>query len=136
MEQLVNGSCLCGAVTCDVTGPFDRFYHCHCDRCQKKTGSAFASLIFTSFDKITWLTGEDKVKRFDLLQAKRFSNAFCTVCGSQVPYLTRCEKFLVVPAGYLNGDPQIKPQANIFWNERTCWYDDGLTAPTFERYPT
>lgn len=136
MSNVVNGSCLCGDVTCNITGPFDRFYQCHCDRCQKKTGSAFAALLFTAHDRVEWLTGEQQIKRFDLPEATRFSNAFCTKCGSQVPYLSRDGQFLVTPAGFLNNDPQLSPQANIFWAERTCWYDSGQAADKFERYPT
>ncbi len=136
MSNIVNGSCLCGEVTCNVTGPFDRFYQCHCDRCQKKSGSAFASLLFTSYDNLVWLSGEKSTKRFDLPNAERFSNAFCTHCGSQVPYISRDGKFLVTPAGFLNDDPQIVPQANIFIGEKACWFEAGQTATNFERYPT
>lgn len=132
----LSGSCLCGAVTCEIQGPFQRFYQCYCDRCQKKSGSAFASLIFTAPSNIKWLTGQSHTKRFDLPSAERFSNCFCTTCGSQVPYLSRDGQSLVIPAGYLNGDPGIKPMANIFWAERSCWYDAGQAETKFEAYPT
>lgn len=135
MTNKVNGSCLCGKVSSTITGPFERFYQCYCDRCQKKTGTAFASLIFSTPDKIEWHSGQELIKRFDLPEAKRFSNSFCTDCGSQVPYLSRDGAFLVIPAGYISDDPEIRPTANIFWSERPCWFDDGRTAPTFERYP-
>lgn len=135
MENSVSGSCLCGTVKSSVTGPFQRFYQCYCDRCQKKSGSAFASLIFTSPEQITWLSGQTNVKRFDLPEAERFSNCFCTTCGSQVPYLSRDGAFLVIPAGYLEGDPEIRPQANIFAEEKPCWFEEGQQAPTFDQYP-
>jgi hypothetical protein len=135
MEKKISGSCLCGKVSSIVTGPFKAFYQCYCDRCQKKTGSAFASLMFTSPDKIEWQSGEDLIKRFDLPDAKRFSNCFCTDCGSQVPYISRDGAFLIVPAGYVSGDPDIRPSANIFWEERPCWFDEGKSANTFESYP-
>lgn len=135
MDNSVSGSCLCGEVKSTVTGPFQRFYQCYCDRCQKKTGSAFASLIFTSPEQITWVSGETNVKRFDLPEAERFSNCFCTTCGSQVPYLSRDGAFLVIPAGYLEGDPEIRPQANIFAEEKPCWFEEGQQAPTFDQYP-
>ena len=131
----INGSCLCGKVASTIKGPFNKFYQCYCDRCQKKTGSAFAALMFTAPDKIKWLSGQDLIKRFDLPNAERFSNCFCTQCGSQVPYLSRDGAFLAVPAGYVSGDPEIRPSANIFWNERPCWFDEGKSANTFETYP-
>ncbi|ORU90765.1 MAG: aldehyde-activating protein [Cycloclasticus sp. symbiont of Poecilosclerida sp. M] len=131
----INGSCLCGKVSSLITGPFERFYQCYCDRCQKKTGSAFASLIFTSPDKIEWLSGQKLIKRFDLPNAERFSNCFCTECGSQVPYISRNGEFLMIPAGYLSDNPEIRPAANIFWDERPCWFDEGQTAKTYSTYP-
>ena len=135
MSKKITGSCLCGKVTSSVQGPFSRFYQCYCDRCQKKTGSAFASLMFTTPDRIEWHSGQALIKRFDLPEAIRFSNAFCTECGSQVPYVSRDGTALVVPAGYVTGDPEIRPMANIFWEERPCWFDEGKTAPNFARYP-
>lgn len=135
MEKKIKGSCLCGKVTTIVHGPFERFYQCHCDRCQKKTGSAFASLLFTSPQNIEWLSGKELTKRFDLPNATRFSNNFCTECGSQVPYLSRDGSMLVVPAGYLDESPDEAPQANIFWEEKCWWYDSGLDATKFEQYP-
>lgn len=135
MENSVSGSCLCGEVKSTVKGSFQRFYQCYCDRCQKKTGSAFASLMFTSPDAITWESGQENIKRFDLPNAERFSNCFCTKCGSQVPYLSRDGAFLVVPAGYVDGDPEIRPQANIFVEEKPCWFDEGQEAPAFDQYP-
>lgn len=135
MSNVVSGSCLCGEVTCNITGPFQRFYQCHCDRCQKKTGSAFASLLFTKYEAIEWVSGKENTKCYDLPNAERFRSGFCTTCGSQVPYQSRCGQFLVTPAGFLNNDPQMVPQANIFWEERTCWYDSGQAADKFDQYP-
>jgi hypothetical protein len=135
MDKKISGSCLCGKVSSIVHGSFNKFYQCYCDRCQKKTGSAFASLMFTAPENIQWLSGESLIKRFDLPNAERFSNCFCSECGSQVPYLSRDGAFLVVPAGYISGDPDIRPSANIFWTERPCWFDEGKSANTFETYP-
>lgn len=135
MEHTVKGSCLCGQVKSTVKGPFQRFYQCYCDRCQKKTGSAFASLLFTAPEAITWHSGENLIKRFDLPQAERFSNCFCTACGSQVPYLSRDGSFLIVPAGYIEDDPQIRAEANIFTEEKPCWFEESQKAPSFDQYP-
>ena len=102
---------------------------------QKKTGSVFASLMFTTPDKSEWHSGKDLIKRFDIPEAKRFSNCFCTNCGSQVPYISRDGAFLIVPAGFVSGDPEIRPSANIFWEERPYWFDKGKSADTFKSYP-
>ena len=135
MERKIGGSCLCGKVTSTVQGPFHKFYQCYCDRCQKITGSAFAAIIVTTPDNIEWHAGQDLIKRFDLLDAALFSNSFCSECGSRVPYVSRDGKSLIIPAGYISGDPNVRPTANIFWEERACWFDEGKSAETYEGYP-
>lgn len=135
MDFDVKGSCLCGEVKASIKGPFKAFYQCYCDRCQKKAGNAFASLLFTSADKLTWLSGERNIQRYNLPQAERFSNSFCKTCGSQVPYVGRDGSYMITPAGFLDDDPQIAPTAHIFHNEKPTWLDAGASAPCFEGYP-
>ena len=48
------GSCLCGTVRFKVEGEFDSFYLCHCQHCQKDTGSAHAANLFSSSAKLIW----------------------------------------------------------------------------------
>lgn len=130
----IKGSCLCGQVSYEVIGPLEQFHLCHCSRCRKSTGSAHASNIFTKPDNIRWLSGEFLIKRFDLPTAERFARCFCSHCGSGVPYLSRNGLALIIPAGSLDVDPGIRPQDNIFWRDRACWYDEGLEAPRFDEY--
>ena len=41
----LTGSCLCGAVTYEVRGPFNMMVHCHCSMCRKHHGAAFATFV-------------------------------------------------------------------------------------------
>lgn len=136
MDQEISGSCLCGRVRFTIAGPFDRFYLCYCSRCRKATGSAHASNIFTTSDRIKWLSGKDDTRRFELPDAERFCKAFCTECGSAVPVVSRDGKMLIIPAGTLEHDPEIRPQSGIFWKDRAIWYDDGLVARRYDGYPS
>jgi len=106
---------------------------CHCTQCQKATGSAHASNLFSIPQNLDWLEGESLVKRFDLPD-RALSKAFCTECGSGVPYVSRASGLWVVPAGSLDGEPSMTPMANIFWPERGSWYEAGLEAPRFEKF--
>ncbi len=60
------GSCLCGEVTYQVEGDFEKFYLCHCERCRKDTGSAHAANLFSSTAKLKWLSGQEKSKTFSM----------------------------------------------------------------------
>ncbi|WP_127555710.1 GFA family protein [Saccharospirillum alexandrii] len=132
----VSGGCLCGAVRFAVNGPVSAFHLCHCDRCRHSTGSAFAANLFTVPEAISWEQGEDQIKRFELPTAKHWTRQFCATCGSALPYVNRSGKFLVVPAGSLDGDPAVTPDDRIFWSERPHWVDAIGESPVFDRYPT
>ena len=79
----LSGSCLCGAVTYTVTGEERRFYHCHCQRCRKASGTGHASNLFVK-GELRWNSGEDQVTTYRLPDAEHFSNTFCRTCGSRV----------------------------------------------------
>ena len=40
-SQLRKGSCLCGKITLEVTGPMRDVLACHCSQCRKQTGSYY-----------------------------------------------------------------------------------------------
>ena len=129
----ITGNCLCGTVTFEVEDDFQNFQLCYCTQCQKSTGSAHASNLFTDPKNITWHTGLEAIVRFDV-EGRRISNSFCCKCGSRVPFLSLSGEVLAVPAGSLTDKPSISPKANIFWPERADWYDEALSANHYEKF--
>ncbi len=134
MDAQHSGSCLCGMVNFEVEGEFERFYLCHCQYCQKDTGSAHAANLFSSSAKLKWVSGEGKLTRFDL-PGTRHSKCFCSVCGSALPSVQMDGALLVVPAGSLNTRLALKPDAHIFASSRAPWDRDLETVPAVERFP-
>jgi hypothetical protein len=129
-----SGSCLCRTVAFEVMGDFEHFYLCHCAHCRKDTGSAHAANLFSGAAVLTWNSGQDKITRFTL-PATQHSRAFCSICGSALPSMQMNGALLVVPAGSLDGDVSIRPDAHLFVSSRADW-DRGLESiPTFERLP-
>ncbi|MEJ2175134.1 MAG: GFA family protein [bacterium] len=131
--RTLTGSCLCGAVRYTVSGEAQRFYHCHCSRCRKASGSGHSSNLFVK-GSLTWDGGEELVRRFKLPQAERFTNAFCATCGGRVPRFIEQQGMVIIPAGSLDDEPEIRPQARIFQGSRTGWSCDGSTLPGFDEY--
>lgn len=126
------GSCLCGAVTFEVETEFGHFFLCHCSRCQKGTGSAHAANLFGPDGTLTWRTGADRVTRFQL-PGTRHTRAFCATCGAPMPY--QAGRLLVVPAGSLDTDVALKPQAHICTASRAGWDDDLAALPHMDGLP-
>jgi hypothetical protein len=129
-----SGSCLCGEVNFEIDGDFESFYLCHCKYCQKDTGSAHASNLFSSVAKLVWLSGQDKIKTYELPSTKHIKS-FCSNCGSALPSLQMNSKLLVVPAGSLNQDILIKPNAHIFTSSRANWEHKLEDIKSYEKLP-
>lgn len=135
MATKVKGACLCGKVQYIATGPFSAFHICHCSQCRRSTGSAHASNIFTTPDRLQWVSGQDQITDFIPDEPDVISKSFCSQCGSLVPYVSIKSGKLIIPAGGLNQDPEIRPEDNIFWHDRASWYDTISQTPKFDGFP-
>ena len=136
MSVKISGSCLCGEVEYDVSGEPMRFYHCHCERCRKATGTGHASnLLMTPVTSITWTKGESLLGRYKVPEAERFYNCFCTKCGSPMPRIVPELDAVLIPAGSLDSEPPIQPQGRIFWDSRVNWSCESGELPTYAEYP-
>ncbi|MEE9342645.1 MAG: GFA family protein [Gammaproteobacteria bacterium] len=135
MNTTVTGSCLCGSVRYEVSGEAQRFYHCHCRRCRKATGTGHASNLFVSPQTaILWLQGEDFLVRYRVPDAERFYNCFCQRCGGPMPRVVPELDGVLIPAGSLDSPSPLPAQARIFRDSRVDWScSDDL--PEFAEYP-
>jgi len=131
----LSGSCLCGSVAYEIKGTSKFFFHCHCSRCRKATGTGHASNIIMQPESVTWTAGENLLKSYKVPEAKRFMTTFCTNCGSLMPRLAPDNSIAVVPAGTLDCDPDIRPQARIMSGSRAAWSCDGSKLQDFDTYP-
>ena len=129
----LSGSCLCGAVRYTVSGEVQRFYHCHCSRCRKATGSGHATNLMVE-GSLSWHSGAELIRRFKPPQAERFANAFCATCGARVPRVIEPLGVVVIPAGSLDDALDIRPQARIFMASRAAWSCDATALPGFDEY--
>jgi hypothetical protein len=127
------GSCLCGTVSFEVKGDFDSFYLCHCQYCQKDTGSAHAANLFSQSAKLVWHSGAYAVSSFTL-SGTRHHKSFCKLCGSALPN-TQIQGLLVVPAGCLDTEVSMAPTAHIFTSNKAGWGGQLGEVPTFAEQP-
>lgn len=135
MGDVLEGSCLCGSVNYRVSGEAQRFLHCHCSRCRRASGTGHASNVIVT-GEVEWITGADLLKRYEVPEAERFANVFCSHCGAPMPRENKARGMVVIPAGSLLSDPGIVPQARIFWGSRTDWSCSQQALAVFAEYPT
>jgi hypothetical protein len=100
--------------------------HCHCSRCRKAHGTAFATFVSGAAERFRWRRGLELVHTFE-------GRPFCSVCSSATPLAESTGKSVFIPAGCLDDDPGCRPTTHIFVDSRANW--DGLPeADGTERY--
>jgi len=134
-QQTLTGSCLCGALQYSIEGEPIRFFHCHCSRCRKATGTGHASNVFVSGGNLQWTGDTGLIGSFKVPDAKRFVRTFCTTCGGPLPKAIPDMDLVMIPAGTLDNEPNIEPQARIFQDSKTDWSCSGDEIPCFANYP-
>ena len=110
----LKGSCLCGAHRYRAVGQLMGFYHCHCSRCCKASGTGHASNILIQPGQLAPAGDRDQIGVYKVPGAARFANRFCRNCGGPIPRFERESAFVVAPAGTLDEPITLEPQARIF----------------------
>ena len=129
------GSCLCGSVKFEIEGEFKKFFLCHCSRCRKTSGSAHCANLFAPSAKLNWISGEDKIS-FYRHPETNFARNFCSVCSTLLPLYVEARDIVATPAGCLDTNVDISPQAHIFTDSKGNWDDILNDTPTFEKMPS
>src|SRR5262249_48021505 len=124
-------SCLCRDVSWELDGPLEVMSPCHCARCRKTHGAAFATYFGGPAEGFR-LRGRDGIVRWESMPG--FFRCFCGRCGSVVPS-DPVEGRMFVPAGNFPDDPGVRPLAHIFVASRAPWFDINDTLPRFDAYP-
>lgn len=130
---MIQGSCLCGEVRFELVGRPDFINHCHCSMCRKVHGSAFGSFLHADGVHFRWLSGQSSVENYHSSLGN--VRAFCKVCGSNMPVLEEEGTHVIIPAGALDDDPDVRPIVHIHTASKAPWFEitDGL--PQFAEFP-
>ena len=122
MDEVISGSCLCGAVRFQVTLPFRRAGVCHCSRCRKHSGSAAGIQGRVPRKQFRLASGDDLIRVFR--PEGGAAKAFCMECGSSLFGGTWPDGPEVsIRFGVLDGDPGIRPQEHTFVENKAVWHE-------------
>ncbi len=125
---MIRGSCLCGATAYEISGIVGPMWFCHCARCRKESGAAFATWLAAGADGFRWTRGESFIAKFQ--SSAGHSRAFCARCGSPAPKAGADS--IVVPAGSLDDDPGVRPSAHLQVASKANWHAITDDLPRFE----
>jgi hypothetical protein len=131
------GSCLCGTVGWQVDGPVSDIECCHCSRCRKGTGAAFAPMAAVRRADFRFTGGEEEIREFAFPVRERppaWRRAFCGRCGGPVPRVDPDFATLEIPAGCLDDDAGIRPLRHIYVAGAAPWFEFSDGLPRHERW--
>jgi hypothetical protein len=121
------GSCLCGNVTYEVTGPLRDVVACHCTQCRKQSGHfpAFTNAKNSDFK----LTSSEPLKWY---RASDFaSRGFCGTCGSVLFWKRDGGEEISIAAGSFDGPTGLKLGGHIFCAAAGDYYE--ITGGDYQR---
>ena len=133
----LDGHCLCGKVSYAADTEPVMTVACHCEHCQRQTGTAFSiivgvpetSLKFANDD--TLKTYKDKGESGNAVYRR-----FCSNCGS--PIVTSVETVpgvAWIKAGTLNDKSWLHPVSHIWCDSAQAWLDLGEEIAQHGRNP-
>lgn len=118
-DEIHRGSCLCGAVRYEVSGPLRPVIGCHCTQCRKQTGHYMAATAAK--------LGDFKVTKDEGLRWFRSSNhaerAFCQICGSTLFWQGKDRDYVAIAAGTLDGVTGLNIAGHIFCADKGDYYE-------------
>lgn len=121
---MYKGSCICKAVTFEVSGELTPPTACHCKICRKHTGHFEAGtdiprdrVKINGEEKISWYQSSEKVRR-----------GFCSVCGSSLFFDPIYRDWIGIYMGAFDGATNTKLERHIFVADKGDYYEikDGL----------
>jgi hypothetical protein len=119
-NQLLEGSCHCGAVRFEVTEDFTRVSVCHCTTCKKLSGGAGTTNGRARTEAIRVLAGEDLLRRYQ--PAEGSAKTFCSACGSNLFGGGWPEsEYSSVRISALDSPFDRKPEAHLFVRSIAAW---------------
>ncbi len=115
---MLKGSCNCGAVRYQVTGPAQGPSLCHCGQCRKQSGHVWSSayvpdtaLTITQDQGLKWYASSDAAKR-----------GFCGICGSFLFWKMNSEDSTSFSLGSIDGPTGTTVEKHIFVADKGDYY--------------
>lgn len=122
------GSCLCGAVTLEVQGGIEAIIHCHCSKCRKASGTAYATNGFIRARGLHIKKGEEEIRSYEGAPGRK--RHFCGTCASPLFSSNASDPDrLRLRLGILDSAISERPISHNFVSSRASWEDMDAIIP-------
>ena len=110
----MKGSCLCGGVSIEISGPIHNARYCHCTNCRKFSGTAYAAWGLVQTAQLSIAKSETDVTKYESGRGRR---VFCASCGSPLWYEPAdLPQYRGIPLGVID-DGNVAPPAMHVWTQ-------------------
>jgi hypothetical protein len=127
------GSCLCGAIRLEISGPITSIIHCHCSKCRKSSGTAYATNGFVAVNDLSITAGDQLLANFESAPGKH--RHFCKICASPVFSTNAAVPEQVrLRLGILDSPISERPISHNFVSSKANWDDLDAQLPRSDSY--
>ncbi|MGN0937033.1 MULTISPECIES: GFA family protein [unclassified Acinetobacter] len=134
VQEQYTGSCLCGAVCYEINGPVGEIMQCHCSRCRKANGTAFATNAPIAKADFKIVAGEQFLKQY--ASTATTQRCFCSECGSPIISIkAETPDYYRLRIGTLDTPLTQKPTCHIFVASKAEWDDIAGDLPQYAERP-
>lgn len=118
---MFKGSCLCGAVTYELRSELGPIVMCHCSKCRKASGTAYATNSPVAVKDFSVLSGKDALAEFE--STPGVFRVFCRHCASPL-YSRRPSdpERIRLRIGTLDTPIESRPEMHIFVGSKAEWH--------------
>lgn len=129
-DAVVQGSCLCGQVSFELSGKLRPVIFCHCQQCRKTSGHFVAAtavnaeqLQMSTDAGLAWYRSSDIAER-----------GFCRACGSSLFWRPDHGEYISVMAGALESPTGTQACEHIFTDDAGDYYKLTDDLPKYAQY--
>lgn len=134
MSTILKGSCLCHGIQYEVHSELGDIMQCHCQKCRKANGTAFATNAAIPTDAFVLVTGGSLVGEYE--STPGVFRTFCTRCASPL-YSRRPSQpeLLRLRIGTLDTPIKGRPIMHIYTASKAEWDNISDEIPQYEERP-
>ena len=130
---MITGSCHCGVVAFEISGPITGFEHCHCQTCRKIHGTVYGSSAVVAKRDFHLRQGEGKLAKYHSSPGK--VRHFCSNCGSHLFAAEEGSEDFILRMGMLDPGHGLRPEAHIYVEDKPEWYEILDSLPQYREEP-
>jgi hypothetical protein len=121
----IQGSCLCGGVRYSSEAEPEMTVVCHCEHCQRQTGTAFSILVGIPADSLQFENDESLAEFLDQGDTGgTVHRKFCRNCGSPIVSLAESVPGVsFIKAGTLDDKSWLEPTMHLWCDTAQPWVD-------------